>query len=514
MKNGWFKMQCFDMKWLQLRQIRISEIENEAFFKSIFRNLEYLEIFDVPLRILRSGTFNGLFNLKVLSMVGLNLHRIEKNTFAAMPRLAGVSLYNCGPNKISLDNIFGGSVLRILRMINIEKCDLGDIITDQSFVNIPSISTLTLVSDNIEIIGPNALDIVLRRVKKLFLRYNKLKSVPNDLFKTNHPIEIDLTGNPFHCDCQMENLRIYEQTTTSASFSGIICVTPVEFHGISLRNCPFLCKETILPYTEVNKSIQRQPTTVKPHPNSQNENQQHVNVHEKINLICENLTYTPHTKKMITLTKSSHKIGPVVQIEEGQLHIDTVFLKNDFKLIELNHFQSNEFDEIISNNEKSCAVYYKSSKPIDIQIKRKLQPEILHRFCWTEKSSGTILPLDCITFHLNEEDASLMKLEGKDLDAWIMEPDKPIVITVCVLFAIFAPVIGILIAIALTKLFPTWIRGQMTDLKESATKHLGQILTLKEQGAFNQLRYMYLNSTYFLMLIILSVLNQSFHSIE
>lgn len=482
MTNGWFKMTRFTMKWLQLLQIQIFKIENEAFSRPVFKTLEFLEIFDVPLRFLKSGTFNGLDKLKVLSMRGLRLDRIEKNVLATMPSLEGLSLNQCGSKIIHLDNLFGENILRVLRHINVHNCILGDTITDQTFSSIPSIESLSLNSDSIDIIAPNSLDYLLRRVKRLSLGWNKLKSVPIDLFQIDREVTIELTGNPWHCDCQLENLRIFERTTTSVKFNGLICATPEKYRGIPLRNCPFLCNEIVLPYTETDKPIQTQLITVKPEPGSQNVIQVAVNVHEKISFMCQSST---SPQKSITLTKSSHKIGAMTQIEGGQLHIDAAFLKNDFKLIEFNHFQSNEFDEIVFNNEKSCATY-KRNEPHNIQIQRKLEPHVLYRFCWTEKGSVTIVPLDCNTFHLNEGDATL-----KDVDAWIMKSEKPIVITVCTLSAILALVIGILIAIALAKLFPTKIRGRMTDFGKSVTKNFDQIRSSKEQETFNRLRYVF-----------------------
>lgn len=489
--GSWFGIFKLNLKWLQLREIDVTEIENGAFSQLIFWNLEYLEIFDVPLKILKSGTFNRLRLLKLLSMSGLKLNKIEKNVLDPMNNLEGFMLIQCGDEKISLDNFFGASKLFNLKIIAVQQCDLSDTITNRTFTSIPAIKTLSLSSNNIQTIGPRSFDSVLKTVQFIHLGWNSLKSIPNGLFKTNRSVSIDFTDNPLHCDCKMEHLRIFEEITNNVNFSNIICYSPDKYHGIPLRNCPDLCEEistSILntekpPIRLIWNDDEEQPIR------EQNQNEVFEREYAKLGFMCKILS-TPQIKKMFKLTKSSHEYSPVSQNDNGELLIDTALLSNYIKLIELNHIQS-EFDEIILNNEQGCSIFI-SSHMNDIQAKRRMELNTLYRFCWMDINLKTIFPLNCVTFHsgLNNSGKFGSKFEKEDLSAWILVEKMPIMIVCCILSAIFSVFIGIFIAIILAKVFPKKIQGRKSDLMKSMAK-IGRTIAPREEEAYNRLKYVF-----------------------
>lgn len=472
------------------------QIKDDAFSTPAFSQLEYLKILEIPIEVLKPEIFNGLKKLRLLILRGLNLKSIHKDVLAPMLNLEVFFLSRCGPFKVLTDNFFGYTKMHHLYDIRIFDCVLKDTITENTFASIPSVSFLMLDSNSIDKIGPKSFDAVLKTLKNLQLPRNRLTTIPQDLFKSDREVLIDLTSNPLHCDCtQMENLRQFAQTTRIVNFFGFVCSTPEKYSGHDLMKSASFCDDTtndfstttfdlkdesedtieeiLFPSTELNFESTASTVAVDfsntlspskiPFPEKIPK--------KKIYAACENSVST-QVKKLIEITKPSHKVDLIIRIEKEELHIDSALLSDDFKLIELNHIQSDESNEMVFNQEKACTAYFKCDKIKSMKFKRKLERNILYRFCWMQKESDTIFPLDCVTFHLgsNEEGALHLESDGNNLDAWVMKSDKPILITVWSLLAIFGPVFGILIAVVLAKLFPRMIRGPKPDLKRSVSQ--------------------------------------------
>lgn len=463
MPKKFIERSPFSVKWFQLKDTIISEIKTDALNSPVFRNLEHLEIFYCPLRVLKNGSFNGLVRLKILSMKGLKLNMIMKNVLAVMPKLEGFIVDDCGPNKISLNNLFGVSKLHNLKIISIQECNLSNTITNKTFSGVSSLTILALVFNRINSIAPNSFDLVLRTVETVYLGSNDLKTLPNDIFKTFRKIKVFLKDNPWHCDCQMENIRTFQETNPNVILNDIICFTPKQYEGVFLRNCPPLCKKALNIVIPNRPVILVPPVTAIEHQKIPVKIREDVTdrLKDKIDYMCK-IYSSPHIKKLIKLSKPSHKIAPVNWIE-NQLYINTKSLSDDFKLVELNHIQSDDFDEIVFNIEKACATYIKSNRISDIKFERKLEQNNAYRFCWTGTGSATIVPLDCVTLYSgsSESNSFYFTYDGDNGSVWILKSQEPFVIIGWVAMGIFAIFAGILIAVALAKIFPMKIRGRM-----------------------------------------------------
>lgn len=257
MKKGWLNNDELLLKSLQMERIQISEIEEDSFSSPSFQPLEDLQIVNVPLRTFNKGTFNGLKNLAILNMRGLRLGFIEKNVLAPVPNLRLFHLIGCGPEKIWLDNLFGGAEMPKLTKIRINNCNLNDTITETTFLSIPKIKQLILSNNNIEKIGPKSFDVVLKTLNMLFLMNNKLKTVPENLFQTDNKVLIQLNSNPWHCGCELEHLRLFQQNTKNVNVDSLICQTPKKFRKEYLKNCTTLCDQMtdFMPILESTSNI-------------------------------------------------------------------------------------------------------------------------------------------------------------------------------------------------------------------------------------------------------------------
>lgn len=423
LSSGWLNVPHLYVKHLVLQDSRITKILDSGFTGKIFSKLKILGIYNVPIIKLYKSTFLGLKMLRRLSLKDLRLYKVYDNVLENMPKLEKFSLDNCRLTPLNLTNFFGGQPLMSLNRVSIQNCNFLDGITETTFSALQNITQLKLNSNQIKTIEPKSFDRISLTLETLILSSNFLTKIPADFLIKNHNVWIDLTENLWHCDCNMENVRILAQTMDRDQLHGLTCNTPEEYRGMELIKCPRLCEE-----------------------NNGNENEIEK-FDEKIDIECE----ISNLYKTINLTKSSHKIGLVSRKKDDELYIDTELLSNHFKII--------EFNQNFVHGKSTCTSFIKGNRMENVKFKQKLIANIFYRFCWMREEFYTIFPLDCITFHFNSHKTGGIHL-GEDLNAWIMESDKSILITVCVLLAIFAPVIGILIAVIMAKLFPKWIRGQ------------------------------------------------------
>lgn len=486
MPINWLNISLPNLEWLRLRDIPISDIEEDAFYMGSFSKLKYLEMLNVPLKTLKRATFKGLKRLEILILKGLRLVEIEKKVLAPMANLQIFKIDDCGAEKISLENLFGTCKLPNMYEVYIHNCNLKDTINSKTFRSLRQAQILSLSSNQIEKIGLKSFNFVNK--PKIELQSNNLTTISVDLIRSFKEILVNLTENPWHCDCQMEPFRLYLQNQTNMNLDQIICNTPMEFHGMNLKDCPQFCDGmTILDWTnesetsigdsikvltreskseteieteaktvaetvdlteiekEFNRTIESESTktTTENEPRIETETETKPDT-ESIDLEC-NCSDTFKANQIIQLTRHSHNIAPITRKHNGELLINKDATSNDLIII--------KFEQFLADEKKTCFKHTKNINTKKINYKRNFKPETLYQFCWMEKMSKTIFPLDCII-------SSSINLESgvNDSDAWIMEKRKSIVIIVCVLSAVVAPFVGVLIAVILAKLFQKKIR--------------------------------------------------------
>lgn len=241
LKKNWLKVDLQPTK-LVIQKTNLVKISKDAFNSEHFTSLLVLRLWDSPISEVSDGAFNGLKNLKKLSFNDNKLHKFEGIVLAGTPNLEFFTMRKCGGPKLYVDNIFGSVPMHHLKHVIIEHCNLGDTITKNTFSGLHNIFELELMSSEITKIGPQSFDIALESLSSLRLRLNKLKSIPADLFiaRKEENIIIDLFGNPWHCDCQLEGLR--NLILADVVENKILCESPSEFTDHLLGQCPPLCE--------------------------------------------------------------------------------------------------------------------------------------------------------------------------------------------------------------------------------------------------------------------------------
>lgn len=96
-------------------------------------------------------------------------------------------------------------------------------------------------------------------------------------------------------------------------------------------------------------------------------------------------------------------------------------------------------------------------------FKQQLASNRTYRYCWMEKNTKTINPLNCMTL-IPSNEAKL-----GEMDAWILTKHMTWVLTGCGIAAIIAFILGYLIAIVLSKIFSKKIRNKPSSQPEGVS---------------------------------------------
>lgn len=517
LSKHWFEFDV-QLNDLRLKNMEFRQIEGNTFKFNQFSVLNMLEISDTPLELLAADTFNGLTTLKILHLDSLNILKIENKALAPVPLLEKFKLNHSGDERLKLDNLFGTVDLNHLDTVIILGCDLSNTITERTFSHLSSVTHLSLVSNKIEQIAENSFDNVLGKLENLILRSNKLISLPKNIFKriATHPLTIDLSNNPWHCDCTMNDLRTFILNSENIEFRRIVCKTPYRFANQLLLNAIGLCikppKRTLsLSLSSIN------PEFVPPPPLSVSIVDQSDKIHSYFDLE-PNATQHKYLNNLETMIESKvQHFNLQCQIVETKIddksedrdtdqnqsnaiseNISTmnvslarplqtfllsIYQENDRMFIDLDDFTTKTGanlnktilfgfelnpDGIISNVHRikfkiSRCFVLNITSDAEVDGEFELATNRMYRFCWITKGASMTSILDCISFY------SFYQEECNDPDPWIMVEARPIFITGLILSIIFAPIFGLCIAIALAMIFPRFIVGLKSELEMNAT---------------------------------------------
>lgn len=463
---------------LSMHEMQLYSIERDAFHNKQFYNLKILKFSRMPIMNFLDGIFNGLHNLKILTLDHVLIHKFGPNVFKPLLSLQSVSIKYCDDHIINIDNLFGFDNLTKLQTVEIEYCNLKDTITNTTFAGLQNIRNLSLRYNQIEQIGLKSFDVPLKTLDMLSLNWNKLKFIPDNLFETDDQFQtnrklgasIELINNPWHCDYKMENFRQFIRKYIHLKIDPIICKTPFKYSGVYLVKTDDLCNETN-EARPIKGLIESKPINevkfVEEHLSIDISHKDSISVQCK--LIKHRIPYS--NQQTVHLTKPFDNAVHPVQNKNGKLILDSKYFPMNFSLI--------GFEESFNNTNKkasNCFINNKDTKSKKVIIKSELIPNVAFQFCWTENGTNLITPLNCMPFHwfVNEDD---------DNDFWLKIEHKPIVITISVISAAVAPFIGISIACILAKVFPREIRGRRP------IQTIASFLTPKEIETVKRIRY-------------------------
>lgn len=224
----------------------VTNIQDNAFNDGSFEALRNLTITNLRVLGLGPNTFDGLNSLRYLALHKVHLSQIPDCLHGIASSLRQIVVSASQNNREMFrffNGLFSGVKLPSLDHVNL-NLNLQNSVTGDPF-NSTRLSGLDLSMCKIEFIHSDAFYTIQDSVKYINLSGNALKTLPTGMFSYLLPREslvIDLTNNPWDCECHLselrKNLRMYEKNFSPNTQ----CRTPVEFNGLTIWNASFCGK--------------------------------------------------------------------------------------------------------------------------------------------------------------------------------------------------------------------------------------------------------------------------------
>jgi hypothetical protein len=197
-----------------LRRLSLSSNEIREILPGTFgmiSNLVYLYLGYNRIEHLGSDIFDGLVNLKFIDIQGNKLHYLHPDAFVSSPKLQHVYLSNNANISIPTDRHFINS--RSLKELDISGCNISSV-SVETFGNVSALERLSLAYNHLRTLNISILNL-LPRLSSLYL-----------------------IGNPLQCDCQLQEVwRWFQDHNIQMAYEEIVplCDTPSEVKGLSWR---------------------------------------------------------------------------------------------------------------------------------------------------------------------------------------------------------------------------------------------------------------------------------------
>merc|ERR1711936_815299 len=279
------------LKELNLRENRLSEIEDRAL--TGLSQVRVLDLSDnllqtVPtaslaelrlgrnnIKVVKDNSFSGLARLSLLHLGGNKIEKIHEKAFSQLRSLHQLSLSDnqlyqvpshafhsfdkleileLSQNMFSVieEEAFLG--LNKLRTLQINGCSQLEQIAAGAFSNLGDLEEMVLASNRkLRLIHPQSFGSVIS-LRRIDLSNNGLASLSSSLLPWASLAAVDLSGNPWNCDCDVSFLKtvILSAVNRSDTVRVVRCWNPPDLRNVDVAKLELDCSVVQSPKTDHN----------------------------------------------------------------------------------------------------------------------------------------------------------------------------------------------------------------------------------------------------------------------
>ncbi|XP_019711766.1 trophoblast glycoprotein [Hippocampus comes] len=216
-------------KLLSITGNNISSI-NEDSFPSHLELLTDLDLSDNEMEAVEETVFHNLPNLERLDLSNNNIQTFSEKAFPDDNKLQVLNLSRSFHNHSSVKGIL--NVLENGNLLHLAVLDLSNndlvLLPDDLFASLSNLVKLNLQNSSIISIPDGIL--TLPQLQDLDLRHNRLRNVPSTSlieFNLKSDLHIRLVGNPWRCDCSIDDLLVWLKNSTQVTdMKNLTCADP------------------------------------------------------------------------------------------------------------------------------------------------------------------------------------------------------------------------------------------------------------------------------------------------
>lgn len=203
---------------------------SEGSFPTRLEQLTDLYLSGNEMESVDSMVFDKLPNLVRLDLSNNKIQHFSATAFPDSNKLQVLNLSGAFLNHSSMDMIL--SFLKVGNLLQLTSLDMSNndlvVLPDGIFTGLPMLTSLSLQNSYIISIQNGTLKVP--PLRDLDLRDNSLRELPNATladFSLKPDLQIRLAGNPWRCDCYIEDLVVWLKTSDQvADMQNLTCVEP------------------------------------------------------------------------------------------------------------------------------------------------------------------------------------------------------------------------------------------------------------------------------------------------